>query len=261
MYSRIEIERSKIEAEKLYSVESRIIYIALFFWGFIGLPFFFLGNNKKGFIYVLVSLLTFILIPLFAPNIIIGFSIFAYSIFYIYDYIKTFKKLGLKQSENELKRLRYTKEIIEEKKNSEEGLSYKFDSKIEMEILKFEIKNKAKESRVAGTLWWFCAFLGLPSFYVNDKKNGIIFILLWILYLLLNVTIGSSENLALKLCFLLFIMLHLSYYFYQGFKLNDKLERCNDEIRRMKLLMLRDLEKELIEKEVYKKNTETIENL
>ena len=83
MYSRIEIERSKIEAEKLYSVESRIIYISLFFWGFIGLPFFFLGNNKKGFIYVLVSLLTFILIPLFAPGIMIALSILAYSIFYI----------------------------------------------------------------------------------------------------------------------------------------------------------------------------------
>jgi hypothetical protein len=261
MYSRIEIERAKIEAEKLNRIDSRIIYGALFFWGFIGLPFFFVKENKKGLIYIMLSLITFVLFPLFAPGMLIGLSILAYSIFYIYDYIKTFKQLGLKQKEIEIKRFQHTKGIIEEKNKTDEELVSDFDTRIEVAILNFEIKNKMKDSRVAGILWWFGAFIGLSSFYVKDTKNGIIFIALWILSILSNIIIGESDNLAVTIAVISFSLLYFIFYFHQGFVLNDKVEQHNNKIRAEKLLMLRDLEKELIEKEIYKKNTEIIENI
>lgn len=87
----IQLEKAKKEAEQLYPIDTRTMYIYFYFYGFLGLPFFYLGENKKGFTFIIISFLLLMLSSLssdFLLVVLAGLTIAYYTYVYIYFLLK-----------------------------------------------------------------------------------------------------------------------------------------------------------------------------
>ena len=253
MYSRIELEKVKLEAEEKTSVNSRVLLIIFFYLGFLGIPFFFLKSYKRGFFYLGTTIILGGGASIFLDYKNTSLFWLIYSTIYLFDFTFFYISKGFEKKQKLKKRF----EFIEEKMlNKEDDFNKEFDNEINLKIIDFDIKNPKKDPRVASFFYICFPYLGISSFYLKKNKIGIITIILFLIALIVNSILlvnagrymSSSESAMLLITpFILF-----AFSLYQAFQINTHTEDENKRIRKEKKLMLLELE------ESYNKGKENV---
>lgn len=260
MFSRIEEERVRLEADNLYPVDSRSIYCFLYFSGCFGLPFFYIGDKNSGYTCIMSSLLISIY-PYTIGDIdkfwflLILLSWAVYTIVF-FDRFNMITNLNKEQKEKKYKYL--------SNRLNAEHLDKRYDNEIEAEIYINSKENPELNKRSAGIFWFFGFFMGFYSLYVGSGRNAFLLLSCAIFYkfFLVVTDVGYVLHpiigLILNIFSLLGITLFLAYYYINGFYVNRIVENNNYQTRMRKLSFLNELEKKYNEKSSKKEEVKDV---
>ena len=250
MFSKIEEERIRLEADNLYPVDSRSVYCFLYFSGCLGLPFFYIGDKSSGYACIISSLIIGIYPYMIGDMdkywLILVSLVWAVYTIVFFDRFNMITNLNKEQKEKKYK-------YIRNKLNNEYQSSI-YDNEIEAEIYINSKENPELNKRSAGAFWFFGFFFGFYSLYVGSKRNAFLLLSSSIFYkFFLVVTdfgyaIHPIIGLILNTLSLLAIALFLAYYYINAFYVNRTIENNNYQMRMKKLSFLNDLERKYNEK-------------
>lgn len=245
MFSRIEQEKIIIESEDKFPIDSRIVFLFLYFVGF-GAPFFYLGDKNKGFIAIAVTLM--IILSFFINELKTTLIFFLLSsIVYTITYIDSFIMISKLNKEQKIKKTIFVENKMKEIKGSDQ-----YEEDIDLDIYIYSKKNKELKKRHGGLFCSLGYFFGFYNFYIKEYNNGFSILKFsqgyQIALFLFFIVVIISKILALLMCILILIAISLFTYYYINtlFKMNNIIEYSNYQLRKNKMSFLNELEEKYL---------------